>query len=368
MIFSIHRDALLGPLQIVTGVVERRQTLSILANLLVVVDENGLSLTATDQEVELSARTSHVQIEEPGKITVPARKLLEICRRLPETAVVDFRTVGSRLGVESGRFKSHLATLPATSFPKVEMDAMDVGFSLRARVLHQLLARTIFAMARQDIRYHFNGLLIETMFDSVRFVATNGQRLASSYMGNIQTGTDKKQFIVPRKGVGELFRLIPDNDELDVDLRFSSNHMQVRCAEAILTTKLIDATYPDYSLAIPENGDKVLVGNRQEIKEALIRTAILSNEEYKNVRLHLEVGKLEMHSNNPLQEDAEESVAVNYNGAPLKIGFNVSYLIDVLSVMGGEKVQLTFSDSNSACVLSSPDDINSIYVISAMML
>lgn len=372
MKFSIDRAALLDPLQIVSNVVERRQTLPILANLLLIADagsgSNGLTLTGTDQEVELSARTSLLQIEEPGEITVPARKLLDICRSLPESAVLDFRIDGSRLGVESGRFKSHLATLPAIDFPKVEMENIEVEFSVSAQALHGLLDKTSFAMAQQDVRYFFNGLLCETTPDLVRFVATNGQRLATSYLENIRTGEDTRQFIVPRKSVSELFRLIPDDADQDVEIRFSSNHLQVRCGDANLTTKLIDATYPDYSRAIPDRGDKVLVGDRQEIREALIRTAILSNEIYKNVRLRLESGKLEMHSNNPAQEEAEESVSVDYDGASLEIGFNVSYLIDALSVISGEKVEITFSDSDSACLLASPDDINSIYVISPMVL
>jgi len=372
MKFSIDRAALLEPLQIVSNVVERKQTLPVLANLLLTVDDssdnNELTLTGTDQEVELSARTSLLQIEELGEITVPARKLLEICRSLPESAVLDFRIDGNRLVVESGRFKSHLATLPVIDFPLVEIEDEAIGFGLSAKALHGLLVKTSFAMAQQDVRYFFNGLLIETMPNQVRFVATNGQRLATSYLEDIQTGQDKRQFIVPRKAVSELFRLVPDDVELHVELRFSSNHLQVRCGDARLTTKLIDATYPDYSRAIPDRGDKVLVGDRQDIKEALIRTAILSNEMYQNVRLMLESGKLEMHANNPLQEEAEESVSVDYNGAALEIGFNVSYLIDALSVISGEKVEIAFSDSNNACLLASPDDINTIYVISPMVL
>jgi DNA polymerase-3 subunit beta len=223
-------------------------------------------------------------------------------------------------------------------------------------------------MAQQDVRYFFNGLLFETTPEQVRFVATNGQRLATSYLENIRTGEDKKQFIVPRKAVSELSRLIPDDADRDVEIQFSTNHLLVSSGDAKLITKLIDASYPDYSRAIPDRGDKVLLGNRQEIKEALVRTAILSNEIYKNVRLKLESGKLEMHSNNPSQEEAEESVSVDYNGATLEIGFNVSYLIDALSVISGEKVEMTFSDSDSACLLASPDDINSIYVISPMVL
>lgn len=368
MKFSIDRAALLEPLQIVASVVERRQTLPILANLLLVVDEKALSLTGTDLEVELCARTDLVQTVEPGEITVPSRKLLEICRSLPDSVAMEFRTDGNRLGIHSGRFSSHLATLSVTDFPKVEMAEEEAEFSVSARALHELLIKTSFAMAQQDVRYYFNGLLFETVNNSIRLVATNGQRLASSFLDDIEVGNDRRQFIVPRKGVSELLKLIPENLDLDVRLRFSSNHMQVQCANATLTTKLIDATYPDYDRVIPEDGDKVLIGDRQEIKEALARTAILSNEIYKNIHLRLESGTLTMHSNNPQQEEAEESVSVNYNGPTLEIGFNVIYFIDALSAMNGEKVRMSFGDSNSACLLADPEDINSTYVIVPMVL
>ncbi|MCZ6503276.1 MAG: DNA polymerase III subunit beta [Gammaproteobacteria bacterium] len=368
MKFSIDREALLEPLQVVSNVVERRQTLPILSNLLVVVEDNTLTLTGTDQEVELSARTTSLRCDEAGEITVPARKFLDICRSLPEAASMECQLQENRLTIKSGRFISHLATLPVVDFPNVEMVSNGFAFKLAANTLQQLLGKTSFAMAQQDVRYFFNGVLLETEDNLVRFVATNGQRLATSFVENIESGVGAQQFIVPRKGVSELARLLPDNSDMDVELKFSSNHMQVNCAQATLTTKLIDATYPDYTRAIPGGGGKILVGGRVQIKEALRRTAILSNEMYRNVRLTLEPGKLGMHANNPLQEEAEESVSVDYEGASLEIGFNVSYLIDVMTVMQGERVRMAFSDANSACLLTDPDDINSRYVISPMML
>jgi DNA polymerase III subunit beta len=367
MKFIINREALLEPLQLVSNVVERRQTLPILSNLLLVADSH-LTLTGTDQEVELIGRTEEFECSEAGGVTVPARKLLDICKSLPESARMEFNLEGDRLGIESGRFKSHLATLPAQDFPNVDMISNEVTFSVPANGLHQLLDRTSFAMAQQDVRYFFNGVLLEMEGQEIRFVATNGQRLAISVMNEVIDGQGLQQFIIPRKGVNELARVVPDNVDIEVSLSFSDNHMQAICGEATLTTKLIDATYPDYTRAIPENGDKVLIGDRVEIREALVRTAILSNEMYRNVRLLLDAGRLEMHSNNPLQEEAEETVSVEYNAQPLEIGFNVSYLIDALSAMQGDKVQMVLSDANSACLLTDPDDINSRYIISPMML
>jgi DNA polymerase-3 subunit beta len=367
MKFSIKREALLEPLQLVSNVVERRQTLPILSNLLLVADGN-LTLTGTDQEVELISRASELECSEAGGITVPARKLLDICRSLPESARMEFKLDGDRLAIESGRFKSHLATLPALDFPNVEMTSNEVSFRVPANGLHQLLGKTSFAMAQQDVRYFFNGVLLEIEDKQIRFVATNGQRLAISVLDEVVTGQGLQQFIIPRKGVNELARVVPDNADIEVSLAFSANHMRAECGDATLTTKLIDATYPDYTRAIPENGDKTLIGDRVEIREALVRTAILSNEMYRNVRLLLDTGKLEMHSNNPLQEEAEETVSVEYDGQPLEIGFNVSYLIDALSAMQGDKAKMVLSDANSACLLTDPDDINSRYIISPMML
>ncbi len=368
MKFTISQAELLEPLQLVASVVERKQTLPILANLLLSVNDSGLKLTGTDQEVEIGAHTSKVSCLASGEITIPARKLSDICRSLPDTSSMEFSLKENRLCIESGRFKSYLVTLPAIDFPKVEVEGAEVQFSLASDSLHRMLQKTSFAMAQQDVRFFFNGLLVEVAGGLVRFVATNGQRLATSFVVDADQANGEKQYIVPRKGVNELLKLVPDRSDISVDVRFTANHMQVDCADAVLTTRLIDATYPDYRRAIPESGDKTVEGDRQEIREALIRTAILSNEVYRNVRLRLNKGRLDMHSNNPLQEEAEESVTVNYDGDDLEIGFNVGYLIDALSVIEGERVVMTFSDANSACLLVDPDAINSSYVISPMML
>ncbi|MEX2488141.1 MAG: DNA polymerase III subunit beta [Pseudomonadales bacterium] len=368
MKFSIDREALLEPLQLVSGVVERRQTLPVLANLLLVINDNVMHLTGTDQEVELSARTTALSGSEPGEVTVPARKLMDICRSLPEKAPIEGALDGNRVSIRSGRFKSHLATLPVEDFPKVEMDEGRMDFSMAARTLDTLLDNTSFAMAQQDVRYFFNGMLVEVEEGIVRVVATNGQRLALSETDNGPDTTEKQQFIIPRKGIVELGRLISDGDDEPVALQFSDNHMQARCGQSSLITKLIDGTYPDYRGAIPDGGDKVILANRQEMREALSRTAILSNEMYRNVRLLLSENKIEMHANNPLQEEAEESLEVDYNGGDLEIGFNVSYLIEVLSAMNGQQVKMQFTDNKSAALISDPEDNKSLYVISPMML
>lgn len=367
MKFTANRDKLVEPLQLACGVVERRQTAPILSNLLLKAEGNQLVMTGSDEEVELTATIEDIGMEAPGETTVPARKLMDICRSLPDGAEMTASLDGSRVQVDSGRFSSHLATLPSGEFPSIDTGAADVSIPLDADDLKKLLQRTGFAMAQQDVRYFFNGVLLEVEGQTVRFVATNGQRLATSYV-EVANDLGNHQFIIPRKAVNELSRVLGGVDSGEVDLEFTASHMKLEVPGVRLVTKLIDATYPDYSRAIPEGGDKVVLADRQFLKEALSRTAILSNELYRNVRLMVMSGKLDMHANNPQQEEAEESLAVEYDGESMEIGFNVSYLIEALSAMSGSQVRMTLSDATSACLLEDVDEAETLFVISPMML
>ena len=365
MKLSAERESLLTPLQAVIGVVERRQTMPILANLLLVAKDGVLSVTATDLEVELVA-VADVTVDSPGEVTVPGRKLLDICRALPSDAEVSISQSGEKLNIKSGRSKFSLTTLPAAEFPTV--DDINAGHSVTVAqsVLARLLEKTHFSMAQQDVRYFFNGVLLEVLDGIVRFVATNGQRLATSFVNKSVEGSH--QFIIPRKGVAELVRVLDEGSGELVTLNFTANHMQVELGNVRLISKLIDASYPDYARAIPSNGSKVFTADRQLLKEALSRTSILSNELNRNVRLKLHNGKLDMYANNPQQEEAEETVTVEYEGDGLEIGFNVSYLIDALAAMKGDEVKMTFSDPGSACLLEDMGEPESLYVISPMVL
>lgn len=367
MKFVINRETFLKPLQFVSGVVERRQTLPILSNLLLSVADDTLSLTGTDQEVELSG-VATIESGEPGEVTVPARKLMEICRSLPEGATITGDLGDSRLSLQSGRFKSQLATLPATDFPNVKMEEGYTELEISASDLKRLIDRTGFAMAQQDVRYFFNGMLLEIKTGSLRCVATNGQRLATCHIESNVKETDARQVIIPRKGVLELSRLLAEGRGGEIHLQLSDNHLRALCGESVLTTKLIDGTYPDYQRAIPSGGDKVFEGDRQEIREALSRTSILSNEMYRNVRLRLTANRLELHANNPQQEEAEETVSVDYSGEDLDIGFNVGYLLDVLGVMSCDKIRFTLSDANGAALIEEVEPSDSLFVVSPMML
>lgn len=368
MKFSTDREALLRALQLVTGVVERRQTLPVLANILVRVDDGGVSMTGTDLEVELVARISTgVDVERPGEATVPARKLADIWRSLPEGATVSLEVEGDRAIVRSGRSRFSLATLPVADFPRVESAPGDVEFSVPRGDLQRLLDQTGFSMAQQDVRYFLNGLLLEVTSDHVRAVATDGHRLAMCTVDRGVPGTERIQAIVPRKGVMELSRLLGDGDE-PVGITLGRNHLRATQGGYVLTTKLVDGRFPEYDKVIPSDNDNALIGDREQLKQAFYRASILSNEKYRGVRLSLESEQITIQANNPEQEEAEEVVPVEYNGIPMEIGFNVSYLQDVLNALDTDSVRLSINDANSSALIEGPGADDSLYVVMPMRL
>lgn len=367
MHFTIQREALLKPLQLVAGVVERRQTLPVLSNVLLVVDGQQLSLTGTDLEVELVGRVLLEGPLEPGEITVPARKLVDICKSLPDEALIDFRVDDQKALLKAGRSRFSLSTLPASDFPAVEEGPGSLNFSVAQGMLQRLIERTGFAMAQQDVRYYLNGMLVEVGSGLLRTVATDGHRLAMSSLQTALDQPDRHQVIVPRKGILELARLLNEADA-EVSIVLGQHHIRATTANFTFTSKLVDGKFPDYERVLPRGGDKQVVVSRQMLREALGRTAILSNEKYRGIRLQLSPGILQLTANNPEQEEAEEVVAVDYEGEPLEIGFNVSYLLDVLGAMTADQVQLTLSDSNSSALLHEAGHADASYVVMPMRL
>jgi len=367
MHFTIQREALLKPLQLVAGVVERRQTLPVLSNVLLVVEGQQLSLTGTDLEVELVGRVMLEDAAEPGEMTVPARKLMDICKSLPSDALIDIRVDDQKLLVKAGRSRFTLSTLPANDFPTVEEGPGSLTFNLPQAKLRRLVERTSFAMAQQDVRYYLNGMLLEVQSGLLRAVATDGHRLAMCSMEATIQQEGKHQVIVPRKGILELARLLTEQDA-EVSIVLGQHHIRANTGEFTFTSKLVDGKFPDYERVLPRGGDKLVLADRQGLREAFSRTAILSNEKYRGIRLTLAAGLLKIQANNPEQEEAEEEIVVDYNGGGLEIGFNVSYLLDVLGVMGTEQVRLILSDSNSSALLQEADNDDSAYVVMPMRL
>lgn len=367
MKFSISREDLLKPLQLVAGVVERRQTLPVLANVLIVLEGNQLSLTGTDLEVEIVGRVQLDTEGESGEITVPARKFFDIVRSLPDGAVINVSEADQKVVVKSSRSRFTLSTLPANDFPNVEDGDHSLQFSCDQNVIKRLIDRTGFAMAQQDVRYYLNGMLWEVSQDTLRFVATDGHRLAMCTREVAIDTNEVRQAILPRKGVVELSRLLDDSDE-QIVISLGSNHIRAKGASYTFTSKLVDGKFPDYDRVLPKNGSKTVIGNRSELKQAFSRAAILSNEKYRGVRLALEDALLTITANNPEQEEAEESVTVDYAGESLEIGFNVSYLQDVVNVLSSSDVKFTLADSNSSALIEEPEAGDSLYVVMPMRL
>lgn len=366
MKFTISREALLQPLQLVAGVVEKRHTLAVLSNVLLEVKGQQLTLTGTDLEVELIARIALEEVAQEGEITVPGKKLMDICRSLPDGSEITIEQDEQRVNVRAGRSRFTLSSLPATDFPNIEEFSDKNSFSLSQASLRRVIDRTSFAMAQQDVRYYLNGMLFEVNNQSLRTVATDGHRLATCKAE--ASGLDsQQQIILPRKGVLELAKLL-QHPEASVTLMLSANHLRAQFESYTFTSKLVDGKFPDYNRVIPRNGNNTLIADRSELRQVFSRAAILSNEKYRGVRMVLEEDLLKVLANNPEQEEAEESVSVEYRGDALEMGFNVSYLQDVMSVLDTNLVKMTFSDANSSALLEEPDGGDAMYVVMPMRL
>jgi DNA polymerase-3 subunit beta len=366
MKLEAKREQLLKPLQHVIGAVERRQTLPILTNVLLTAREQDLTMTATDLEVELSARTE-LPVETSGEITLPARRLHDILRAFPEDATVILSSEGDKATVRCGRSRFTLVTLPATDFPTLEDLPFEGDIRLRQGALRGMIERTHFAMAQQDVRYYLNGLLLETAPGALRLVATDGHRLAFQELETAVEVAETRQIIVPRKGILELLRLLADS-EAEVVLNLGVNHIRLVLGEICFTSKLIDGKFPDYQRVIPRDGGRVVIADRMALRSALARTGIVLNDKTQGIRLQLEDWILRAQAQNSDQEEAEEEVEINYSGGPMEIGFNVAYLLDALGALNGELAKLSFSDAASSCLIEEAEGEGSRHVIMPMRL
>ncbi|WP_100657544.1 DNA polymerase III subunit beta [Alteromonas flava] len=367
MKFTISREKLLQPLQLVVGAVERRHTLPILSNVLIKVSEGALWFTGTDLEVELISSVALEGDYTEGETTVPAKKLLDICRGLNEGNDITFDVDGNKAVIRSGRGRYSLSTLSANDYPNLEDWEGEIEFEIARSELKQLIDSTAFSMAQQDVRYYLNGMSLETEGNVVRTVATDGHRLALCKLSFDNLSLASRQVIIPRKGVLEITRLIEDDDK-SLKIQIGSNHIRIFSTDFIFTSKLVDGRFPDYRRVLPKECDKVVKSSKEVLKQAFSRAAILSNEKFKGVRLNLATGELKITANNPEQEEAEEIVDVDYAGDDLEIGFNVAYLIDVLNALKADNVSISLSDSNSSALIESSEDSAAQYVIMPMRL
>ncbi|MDE2347308.1 MAG: DNA polymerase III subunit beta [Gammaproteobacteria bacterium] len=360
-----EREKLLAPLQAVIGVVERRQTMPVLANVLLGVHDGRISITATDLEVELVA-AAEVSMVDAGDITVPGRKLLDILRALPEKISVSISVEGEKIVIKAGRSRFSLSTLPATEFPVIDDIHAEQTVRIERATLSRLLEKTHFSMAQQDVRYYLNGMLLEIDGEILRGVATDGHRLALSEAPLAEKAKSSQQVIVPRKGVLELQRILTGEGHCEVAI--GTNHIRANIGDVRFTSKLIDGRFPEYSRVIPAAPATAIKADRDALRQALQRTAILSNEKYRGIRITVKKNVISVQAHNPEQEEAEEEVEVGYDGIDLEVGFNVNYLLDALAAIDGVEVELGLTDSNSSCLIRSPGTGGSRYVVMPMRL
>jgi len=366
MRFSLSREALLKPLQQVVGVVERRHTLPVLSNLLLEVRGHELSLTATDMEVEMSARAA-VEAAEDGETTIPARKFFEIVRALPDGCRVSVVVRGDKATVTAGRSRFTLTTLLAKDFPAIDALEGVERVSLAEGLLKDLIERSAFAMAQQDVRYYLNGLLFDLRGDSLRCVATDGHRLALCEAALPEGSRTQRQIIVPRKGVLELQRLLESGDRL-VELELARNHLRLRREDVSFTSKLIEGRFPDYEAVIPIGADQTVEIDREVLRSALQRAAILANEKFRGVKLEASPGLLRIVAHNPEQEEAYEELEAETRIDNLAIGFNVTYLLEALAALKGESVLLKLRDAHSSLLVREKDSERSRHVVMPLRL
>jgi DNA polymerase-3 subunit beta len=360
------RDALLKPLQAVSGIVERRHTLPILANVLLEQNDGRLYVTATDLEMQI---TAHSELPGHGTqaVTVAARKLQDLLRALPDDATLNVDTSGSRMTVRAGRSRFNLQTLPAADYPKIGAGQEQVqALSLPQRDLRGLLKAVEFAMAQQDIRYYLNGMLLVIDGGTLQAVATDGHRLSWTKLG-VPGSYARQEVILPRKTVLELGKLLADvEDPVAIDVL--ANQVRFRFANVELTSKVVDGKFPDYNRVIPTGHAKRIEISRAELLSALQRAAILSNEKFRGVRLVLGPDQLKIICTNSEQEEAEEDLEVAYKGEALDIGFNITYLLDVLQNLAVDRVSLAFGDANASALVTVPDRDDYKYVVMPMRI
>ena len=361
-----NRDAILKPLQIVSGIVERRHTLPILANILIRKQGSEVSFLGTDIEIQIRTSAELAAGSDDAATTVSARKLLDILRALPNEEVT-LTLAAKRLTVQSGKSRFALQTLGAEEFPTVAVaEQWAASLAMPQKQLKQLLHMVHFAMAQQDIRYYLNGLLWVVDGSTIRVVATDGHRLAYSACETEQS-LGKHEAIIPRKTVNELQRLLDDSDE-PVSIDVASNQVRFRFGSVELVSKLIEGKFPDYQRVIPNGYKREVQLERGVLAGSLARAAILTSDKFKGVRFTLAPGSLRVQVTNAEQEEAVEEIDVDYGGDPLEIGFNVAYLLDALNNLKNDQVMVQFGDSNSSALVTVPGDDSFKYVVMPMRI
>ena len=366
-ILQADRDALLKPLQAVTGIVERRHTLPILANVLIEKAGDTLTFLATDLEIQITHASPEPIAGPDFRLTTSAKKFSDILRAIPDRTTVTLDHEDGRLTVKAGKSRFNLQSLPADDFPLLtQSHDAQAGFALPQRDFKALLSQVQYAMAVQDIRYYLNGLLLVTDGNQVKLVATDGHRLAFAQM-TLETPLPAAEVILPRKTITELYKLLADSDDT-IDITLMNNQVRFAFGGSVIVSKVVDGKFPDYNRVIPLDNDKLFLIERQALQQALARAAILANEKFRGVRLAIEAGRLRIQCNNSEQEEAEEELEIAYGGSGLEIGFNITYLQDVLAALHVDTLQLAFGDANRSALVTIPDNPNFKYIVMPMRI
>lgn len=365
MNIKIDRSNLLPILVLVSSVVEKRQTLPILANLYFGVKDRRLTLVGTDLEVEISVSIDDVDADEV-KFTVSTRKVLDICRMLPESATINLKTDGEKIIVSSGRSRYTLKSLPAGEFPRIETGNWEERFKISQISLKKLLEKTAFAMALQDVRYYLNGILFEIGDKCLRAIATDGHRLAQSEVEIALDSDDIRQLIVPRKAIAEIMRFLDGDEESEVLLEMSKNHLRLSKENTNLITKLIDGKFPEFKGILETELNIVVTVDSHELIDTMTRAAVLATDRFRGVKLMLSEGTMSITASNPEQEEALEELAISYTGEVIKTGYNVSYLIDAARAINHENVELHFHGNDGICILKQPEEPESTWLVMPM--
>ena len=366
MNIKIDRELLLKPLGNVSGIVEKRHALPILSNLLLESKQGSLRFTATDLEMQISTQVK-TELSEEFQITISAKKLFDITRALPESSKIDIQIEEAKVTLKAKKSRFNLQTLPAQDYPVMTKEVDDaVELKLPQKKFKALLKQVDFAMAQQDIRYYLNGLLIEIKEKNINIVGTDGHRLSFTST-DLNTSGQQAQVIVPRKTIVELVKLLNDTED-PVEIVFSKNQVGFKFSDINLITKVIDGKFPDYSRVIPEGHGNSFNINRSLLLDSMLRASILSNDKYRGIRMVIEDNNLKLVSNNSEHEQAEEELEIDYKGDKIDIGFNVTYLIDVLTNIQSDQLTIAFNDSSSSCLVTIPNNEKYKYVVMPMRI
>ena len=366
MKFIINREEILTPLQQIVSVIEKRQTMPILSNVLMVIEDEQLIMTGTDLEIQIIAKIN-IKLATPGSITVPARKFLDICRLLPNGAEIKFEQQDDKVKILSNRSRFSLSCLPADNYPEFSESELENDFFINAGKFKKALDKTVFCMANQDVRYYLNGLLLNISNSKVKLVASDGHRL-SIYEDFLDEGTGyEARIIFPRKGVLELNRLLDDADA-ELKVEFSSNNIKIFIKNLIFSAKLVDSKYPDFGKVFQQEFFNPIHIQKQVLKDALTRVAILSNEKFKGVTLDITQDSLRISTHNPEHDEAEEELIIEYTGEPLSIAFNAQYLLDAVSNLDSDLAVLTIASNSSSCFIDEPTECVYKFIVMPMRL